>query len=101
MMIQHSEVEYVAKLAKLKLSKEEIRSFAEQLGSVLDYVHSLEKIDTSDVETLAHLLSLHNVFREDRVERSEDSEIVLENAPERAGRYFKTPQILASDQGKS
>lgn len=100
-MIQRSEVEYVARLAKLKLSEEEIQSFTGQLGNILDYIHNLEKIDTSNVQAVAHVLSLHNVFREDGVEDSLDSETVLENAPERAGRYFKTPQILASDQGRS
>ena len=101
MMIQRFEVEHVAKLAKIKLSEEEIQSFVEQLGSILDYIHTLEKIDTSNVKAVAHVLSLQNVFREDQVESSEDSEMVLENAPERAGRYFKTPQIMASDQGRS
>lgn len=93
-MIQRSEVEYVAKLAKLELSEEEMQSFTKQLGSILGYIHNLEKIDTNHLEPAAHILSQNNIFREDSVQKSSASELVLLNAPQREGRYFQTPQIL-------
>ncbi|AZR72065.1 asparaginyl/glutamyl-tRNA amidotransferase subunit C [Anoxybacter fermentans] len=96
-MIQRSDVEHVAKLARLKLSDDEIETFTQQLGDILDYVHKLEKIDTENVQPTAHVLPLCNVFREDKVKDSLDREIALSNAPEKEGAYFKTPKILESE----
>lgn len=94
MMIQRSDVEHVARLARLQLQEEEIQTFTQQLGQILDYVHRLEAIDTEEVEPTAHALSLQNVFREDEVEPSLNRDEVLKGAPEREGVFFKTPKIL-------
>ncbi|MCK4261261.1 MAG: Asp-tRNA(Asn)/Glu-tRNA(Gln) amidotransferase subunit GatC [Halanaerobiales bacterium] len=95
-MIQRSEVEYVAKLARLKLSKVEIDVLANQLSNILDYVHKLEEIDTEYVEPTANVLPLRNIFREDEIGESLDKEVALSNAPDKDGSYFKTPKILSS-----
>lgn len=93
-MIQRTDVEHVARLARLQLTEEEVQTFTQQLGQILDYVHKLEVIDTGQVQPTAHALPLRNVFREDRVEPSLDRETVLQGAPEREGVFFTTPKIL-------
>lgn len=95
-MIQRKDVEHVAKLARLQLSEEEMEVFTLQLSGILDYVHTLEQVDTSQVEPTAHAQQLRNVFREDELEDSLDREVVLDNAPDQEGSYFKTPKILGA-----
>ncbi len=95
-MVNRLEVEHVAKLARLKLSNEEIDIYTKQLSNILDYVHKLEEIDTENVQPTSHVVPLSNVFREDQVKESLDREDALSNAPKKEGSYFKTPKILGS-----
>ncbi|NPV92507.1 MAG: Asp-tRNA(Asn)/Glu-tRNA(Gln) amidotransferase subunit GatC [Firmicutes bacterium] len=94
MIINRQQVEHVARLARLELSEQEIETYTEQLNSILEYVKVLDELDTSQVEPMAHVLPIHNIFREDEQKSSLDQEEVLANAPERVGGYFKVPRIM-------
>ena len=88
------EVRKVAKLARLKLSEDELAVFTEQLGRILDYVHILDRLDTDDVEPMAHAVEVSNVFRADQVQESLPREAALANAPKTDGKSFLVPPIL-------
>lgn len=92
--ITKQDVEYVAKLARLKLSEKEKEKFAKQLDQILKYVDKLNELDTKKVKPTSHVLSLKNVFREDKVGKSLKVEKVLENAPEKAKGFFKVPKVI-------
>ena len=93
-LISSADVEYVAKLAHLSLSDDEKKDMEQKLGSILDYMQQLQKIDTTGVAATTHVLPLENVFREDVVGETLDKEKALALAPEREGDYFKVPKIL-------
>ena len=95
-MIQKRDVKHVAKLARLNLTEDEVESFTQQLGNILDYIHNLEKIDTEQIEPTAHVLTIRNVFRDDELKKSLDLETVFNNASKKEGGYFKTPKIMES-----
>ncbi len=59
------EVRYVAELAKLDLTNEEVALYAEQLSAVLGYFEKLANVDTSAVPPTASVLPLTNVLRVD------------------------------------
>ena len=59
------DINHVAKLVKLLLSKEEEKAFAKQLPAILDYVEQLTKVDTSGMEAAPYLSDAVNVFRPD------------------------------------
>ena len=92
--ITKKDVEYVAKLARLKLSKEEKEKFTGQLDQILKYVDKLSELDTKKVKPTSHVLPLKNVFREDKIGKSLKVEKVLENAPEKAKGFFKVPKVI-------
>lgn len=93
-MLKREDVEKVAGLARLKLTDEEISRMTEQLGQVIDYVAVLDEVDVSDVEPMAHVADVANVFREDAARESLPRDQALANAPKSDGRYFLVPQIL-------
>ncbi len=93
-MINQLEIERVAKLARLKCTEKEVQQYTHQLGSILEYINTLNQIDTTDVEPTVQVISLKNVYREDKVQQSLDKEAIFANAPEREESYFKTPKIL-------
>jgi len=92
--ITKKDVEYVAKLAKLRLSKKEKEKFTKQLDQILKYIDKLNELDTKKVKPTSHVLSLKNVFREDKVGKSLKVEKVLENAPEKIKGFFKVPKVI-------
>ncbi len=61
------EVRHIAKLARLRLTDEEVRTFAPELTSILTYIEKLKEVDTKDVEPTAQITGMHNRFREDVV----------------------------------
>ena len=94
MAISTKEVEYLALLARIQLTPQELERFAGQLDEILAYVEKLKAARTEGVPPTSHVLELANVFREDQVQPSLPVEKVLANAPDREGSFFKVPQII-------
>jgi aspartyl-tRNA(Asn)/glutamyl-tRNA(Gln) amidotransferase subunit C len=91
---KHFDVEYVAELARIKLSLGEIKTFESQLGQVLEHVAKLNEVDVSQVEPMAHSFAIYNVFREDEIRPSLDREDALANAPHRAQGLFIVTKVV-------
>jgi aspartyl-tRNA(Asn)/glutamyl-tRNA(Gln) amidotransferase subunit C len=85
---------YVARLARIALSDEELDTFAVQLAAVLDHAAEVAALDTSSVEPTAHPIPLVNVLRPDEPQPSLDREEVLAQAPASESDRFKVPRIL-------
>lgn len=88
------QVRKVARLARLKLTEEELQRLTPQLSDVLKYVDMLSEVETGDVEPMAHAIEVHNVLRPDQARDSLPREEALANAPNSDGRYFLVPQII-------
>lgn len=88
------DVVYVARLARLNLTPEEIAVFEGQLKQVLAYMDQLRALDVAGVEPTAHARPLANVFREDEPAPGLDRDAVLEQAPAARQGLFMLPRIL-------
>ena len=94
-----SDVEKLAKLARLGLSEEEKSSFAAQMTEILDYVKQLDDIDTSSVAPTSQVTGLVNVYSDDIVVASDVSrDEFLANAPQREKGFIKVKSVL-EDKG--
>lgn len=89
------DVRYVAKLARIALTDDEVERFETQLGDLLKHVNALAKLDTSHVAATAQVVESRNVEREDVVGPVLDRETVLAQAPQRQGPFFRVPRIIA------
>ena len=94
MKITVKDVQYVANLARLELTDEELENLTKQLDGILTYMNKLNELDTEGIEPLSHVLPLKNVYREDKVTSSLPVEEVLKNAPCREGGFFKVPKVI-------
>jgi len=88
------DVEHVARLARLGLSEEEKKLFAEQLSAILTFADNLKKLNTQDVPPTAHAIPMKNVFREDKIVPCQDTSDILANAPEEETHMFRVPRIV-------
>lgn len=89
-----SDIEAVARLARLGLSNEEKEKFGRQLNEVLLYMEKLDELPLEGVEPLAHILPLQNVLREDVVRSGLRQDQTLAFAPEKKDGFFKVPPVL-------
>ena len=88
------DVNYVAHLARLKLSPEEAQKLGTQLGDILGYIEKLKQVDVSGVEPTAHPFPLVNVTRPDEARPSLPHDDALRNAPQKASGLFVVPKIV-------
>jgi aspartyl-tRNA(Asn)/glutamyl-tRNA(Gln) amidotransferase subunit C len=89
------DVKYVAHLARMHLSDQEVATFQAQLDQVLVYVQALGELNLDHVEPTAHAVPVHNVFREDVVTSAADThEAVMANAPQHRQGLFVVPRII-------
>jgi aspartyl-tRNA(Asn)/glutamyl-tRNA(Gln) amidotransferase subunit C len=61
------QVRHIAKLARLRLTDDEVEKFAPQLTSIFQYVDLLSEVNTKNIEPTAHVTGLTNMFRDDVV----------------------------------
>ena len=94
MSITSSDIDKIAKLAKLNLSDDERKKFVSQLGDIISYVEKLGELDTTAVEPLAHVNELTNVSREDTSRPSLDENDVFKNSPQHDNEHFLVPKVL-------
>ena len=94
--LTQSEVEHVAKLARLRLNKEEVAKYSEQLSSILDYVSQLQKIATEGVVETSQVTGLENVFRKDEVTPCDEQTraVIFKNVPELEENLIKTKSVF-------
>ena len=93
-IISDETIEYVGILAKLELSEEEKEQAKKDMANMLDYIDTLNELDTSGVEPMSHVFPVNNVFREDVVTNEDDREEILANAPEATDGAFVVPKTF-------
>jgi aspartyl-tRNA(Asn)/glutamyl-tRNA(Gln) amidotransferase subunit C len=94
-MIDREQVLHVARLARLRLSEEEVERMAGELSGILEHVDRISELDLEDVEPTAHVVDLENVVRPDEPRPSWPKDVVLEQAPDPADGAFRVPSPQA------
>lgn len=90
-MIDREQVLHVAKLARLRLSEDELARMTGELSGILDHVDRIAELDLDEVEPTSHVVTLENVLRPDEPRPSWPREAVLESAPDPADGAFRVP----------
>lgn len=90
-MIDRDQVLHVARLARLRLSDEEVERMADELSSILEHVERIEELDLEGVEPTSHVVDVENVLRPDEPRPSWPRERVLAVAPDATDDGFRVP----------
>lgn len=94
MKITKEEVVHVAKLARLNLDKKAIELYTKQLGEILTYMDTLNRVNTDGVPATSHAIFMNNAFREDEVKDSIPVDKALANAPKSEDGTFIVPKVI-------
>ena len=90
-MIDRDQVLHVARLARLKLTDEEVERMSVELSAVLDHIEKISELDLEGVEPTSHVVPVENVLREDEPRPSWPRETMLDLAPESSQIGFEVP----------
>ena len=97
MKITEKEVRYIADLANVSLSDDEVRAYQGDLEEILTYVEKLGELDTEGVEPMSHVLypgAEQAALREDEPQPSFERDRALQNAPLAGSGHFKVPLVI-------
>jgi aspartyl-tRNA(Asn)/glutamyl-tRNA(Gln) amidotransferase subunit C len=90
-MIDREQVLHVARLARLKLSDDEVAQMSGELSTILDHIEKIAELDLDGVEPTSHVVELENVLRADEPRPSLPRERALEQAPSADETGFRVP----------
>ena len=97
MKITEKEVRYVADLANLKLTGEEIGRLSKDLDEILTHIDTLNELDTSNVQPMTQVLydaEETATLREDCERPTLGNPAALANAPLAGAGYYKVPKVM-------
>ena len=94
MSLDPATVRRIAKLARIRVTEEEVAPLQAQLNGILVLIEQLNEVDVEGVEPLAGAAHMAMRLREDVVTDGGQPEKILANAPDRAGMFFTVPKVV-------
>jgi len=94
MSISPEEVLKIANLARLKISQDEVEQYAVELSNIITLVEQMNKIDTQNVEPMAHPLDVTQRLRKDEVTEINQREKFQSIAPNAEKGLYLVPKVI-------
>lgn len=98
MSLSIEEVKKIAKLARIELTSAEEQRHADTISTVLDFVNTLNEVDTEGVEPTAQVTGLENVTREDVVKNSTIKNELIAQMPQVSVGLLKVPAVFSDSE---
>ena len=94
MGVSRDDIIHIAKLSRLEFTDEELEKYTKDLDNIVNFANTLSEIDVTGVKPTNHILDIKNVFRKDDVKPSYDRDLILKNAPTKAGGCVSVPKVV-------
>ena len=92
--ISNETVKEIANLANLEFTSNEMEKLVDQLKKIVEYVETLNLLNTSNVAETAYAIDIYNIWREDKKSPSIEPDMVLSQAPDEHENCFRVPRII-------
>jgi aspartyl-tRNA(Asn)/glutamyl-tRNA(Gln) amidotransferase subunit C len=94
MALSKRDVEYIAHLARLEVSDDEIADYVDKLSSIIDLVAQLGELDTEDVIPMAHPLDMSQRLRPDEVTETNQRDLYQRNGQVIGRGFYRVPKVI-------
>jgi len=94
MSLTKRDVEYIAHLARLEVSDDELGDYVGKLSNIIDLVTALGQLDTTGVLPMAHPLDMAQRLRPDEVTETDQRDLFQRNAPSVKRGYYRVPKVI-------
>ena len=92
-IMEREELDITAQLARLELSEDEKRRFEQAVFQMLEYFSKMREFDVKELPPTAQMTQTNRV-RRDAAVVNDDTEAILDNAPELEDRFIVIPNVL-------
>lgn len=93
--LSKADVERLAKLARLRLSEDELAHFPEEFSRILDYVELLKDVDTEGLEPTYQVNGLSTVTRPDEIiDYGLSGKELLKNVPKSRDDHIEVKRMI-------
>jgi aspartyl-tRNA(Asn)/glutamyl-tRNA(Gln) amidotransferase subunit C len=93
--LTRQDVEKIAHLARLSITEQEMPVYVTSLSSIVNFVADLSRVNTGEVEPMAHPLDgQHQRLRADVVTESDHRESYQVNAPSVQAGLYVVPRVI-------
>ena len=95
MSLTRTDVEGIARLARLEITESELPVYVESLSKILSFVEQLNAADTASVEPMAHPLTGEvQRLRPDEVTETDQHQKYQANAPQVVAGLYLVPRVM-------
>ncbi|MCW8306201.1 Asp-tRNA(Asn)/Glu-tRNA(Gln) amidotransferase subunit GatC [Acidiphilium sp. PA] len=94
MSLDPATVRRIAKLARIRLTDDEVPRLEGELNAILGYVEQLSEVDVDGVQPLSGGAQMAMRLRDDAVTDGNYPDKILANAPDRIGNFFAVPKVV-------
>ena len=95
MSLTRQDVEKIAQLARLSITEQEMPVYVSSLSSIVDFVDELSRVQTDNIEPLAHPLEgQRQRLRADMVTETDNHEKYQANAPAVQAGLYVVPRVI-------
>ncbi|MDD2720694.1 MAG: Asp-tRNA(Asn)/Glu-tRNA(Gln) amidotransferase subunit GatC [Gallionella sp.] len=94
MSLSTSDVQKVARLARLAMNDTEIEAARIQLSGIFELIAEMQAVDTTGIEPMSHAQDVSQRLREDRVTEPDQRELFQSIAPQVESGLYLVPQVI-------
>ena len=94
MQVDEAKVRHIARLARIKVTDEEVKTLEGELSGILDWVEQLDEVDTDGVEPMTRVVAMTMKQRADVVDDGGRADDIVKNAPVVDDHYFVVPKVV-------
>ena len=94
MRVDETTVLRIARLARIKISKDEAKSLEKELTGILNWVEQLNSVDTASVDPMTRVVPIELKKRTDVISDGDIADDVVKNAPLVEDHYFVVPKVV-------
>lgn len=94
MTLSITDIKKIAKLARIKISDEEVEYYRKDLNKIFNWIEQLQEINTDGIEPMTGVEDQKLPLRADEVKDGNIREQVLSNAAVSKYGYFVVPKVI-------
>lgn len=94
MSLNDEAVAKIARLARLRIDREQLAPMAGELNTILDFVAQLDAVNVEGVPPMTSVVAMSLRLRDDVVTDGGAAEKVLKNAPQSEAGFFTVPKVI-------
>lgn len=94
MSIEQSEIEKIARLARIRIGADSVPEVASRINAILGMVDTMQAVDTRGVEPMANPLDAVQRLRPDTVTESDQRDRFQAIAPQAENGLYLVPKVI-------